>query len=91
VRGAGIACGPLNDFAAVVKDPQVIHRGMFREMPDPACGTLTFVANPIRLSEAPPDYVRAPPALGQHGAEVLQEWLGMDEAALATIKAEIGG
>ncbi len=88
---AGIACGPLNDFAAVLQDPQVVHRGMFREMPDPACGTLKFVANPIRLSDTPPEYGRAPPGLGEHSAEVLREWLDMDEAGLEAVKTETGG
>ena len=91
LNAAGIACGPLNDFAAVVADPQVMHRRMFREMPDPACGTLKFVANPIRLSETPPEYVRPPPTLGEHSAEVLQEWLAMDEDGLAAVAAETGG
>ena len=91
LNAAGIACGPLNDFAAVVADPQVMHRRMFREMPDPGCGTLKFVANPIRLSETPPEYVRPPPTLGEHSAEVLQEWLAMDEDGLAAVAAETGG
>ncbi len=60
-------------------------------MPDPACGTLTFVANPIRLSETPPEYVRPPPTLGEHSAEVLQEWLAMGDAGLAAVAAETGG
>ena len=88
---AGIACGPLNDFAAVLEDPQVKHRGMFRAMPDPACGTLTFVANPIRLSDTPPDYLRPPPALGEHSAEVLRDWLEMGETQLAAVMAESVG
>jgi len=91
LNAVGIACGPLNDFAAVISDPQVVYRRMFREMPDPACGTLTFVANPIRLSETPPEYVRPPPTLGEHSAEVLQEWLAMGDAGLAAVAAETGG
>lgn len=76
LRAAGIACGPLNDFAAVIADPQIVHRRMVREMPDPAAGTLRFIANPVRLSETPVRYQRPPPHLGEHGDEILKEWLG---------------
>ncbi|MGI4943400.1 MAG: CaiB/BaiF CoA transferase family protein [Janthinobacterium lividum] len=91
LNAAGIACGPLNDLAAVTRDPQVVHREMFREMPDPACGTLRFVANPLRLSDTPADYRRSPPTLGEHSAEVLRDWLDLDEARLAAVAAEAGG
>lgn len=88
---AGISCGPLNDFAGVVADPQVVHRGMVQEMDDPAAGaggTLRFVANPVRFSDTPVRYDRPPPYLGEHSAEVLREWLGMDDAGLEAVAAE---
>ena len=88
LNAAGISCGPLNDFDAVVADPQVVHRGMVREMDDPEAGTLRFVANPMRLSETPPTYDRPPPHLGQHSAEVLQDWLDYDADGLAAVAAE---
>lgn len=90
LNAAGIACGPLNDFPAVVADPQIVHREMIRDMPDPACGTLRFVANPIRLSDTPPEYRRPPPRLGEHSKEVLRDWLAMDEPCLAAVAAETG-
>ncbi len=84
LRAAGIACGPLNDFAAVMADPQVVHRGMVREMADPRAGTLRFIANPLRLSDTPVRYGRAPPHLGEHGAEVLRDWLGAGPDGMGT-------
>jgi crotonobetainyl-CoA:carnitine CoA-transferase CaiB-like acyl-CoA transferase len=45
------------------------------------------IANPVRLSETPPDYRLAPPRLGEHTDAVLSERLGLDAAALAELRA----
>ena len=82
---AGIASGPINDFAAVLADPQVRHRGLVREMPDRDDGTLTFIGNPVRLSETPPRYERPPPQLGEHTRSVLEDWLDMDAAGIEAL------
>jgi len=84
---AGIASAPINDFAAVLADEQVIHRGIFREMEDPKVGTFKFVCNPVQLSDTPPRYERPPPHLGEHTQAVLREWLDMDAAAIAALTA----
>ena len=65
LNSAGVACGPLHNIASMIEDPQVVHRGVLREMPDPNSGRLRFVANPIRLSETPVSYNRPPPRLGR--------------------------
>lgn len=88
LNAVGVSSGPLNDMAQVIADPQVVHRGMIQEMDDPSAGKLAFVANPVRFSETPVSYVRAPPHLGEHSAEVLREWLGMGDGELATLAAE---
>lgn len=82
---AGIASGPINDFAAVLADPQVVHRGLVREMPDRDAGTLTFIGNPVRLSETPARYDLPPPHLGEHTRAVLQDWLELDAAGIAAL------
>jgi crotonobetainyl-CoA:carnitine CoA-transferase CaiB-like acyl-CoA transferase len=46
------------------------------------------IANPVRLSETPPDYRLPPPLLGQHTDEVLSERLGFDAAKLAALRAK---
>ena len=78
LNGVGVPSGPLNDFGAMAADPQVVHRGMLREMPGSDGGTVPFVANPIRFSDTPMAFERAPPRLGQHTAEVLRDWLGIE-------------
>jgi crotonobetainyl-CoA:carnitine CoA-transferase CaiB-like acyl-CoA transferase len=81
-----IGCGPINTLEQVFADPQVQARGNLIEMTHVSGAPMRLIANPVRLSETPADYRTAPPALGQHTAEVLAGWLGLDEAALAALR-----
>ncbi|MBI6854408.1 CoA transferase [Pseudomonas cichorii] len=74
---AGVPCGPINDLVQVFADPQVQARGLAIEMPHALGGSVAQVASPIRLSETPVEYRRAPPLLGEHTQEVLQNILGL--------------
>ena len=80
-----ISCGPINTLDQTFADPHVKARGMRIEMEHPATGSapVALVASPIRLSETEVEYRHAPPLLGQHTDEVLQDVLdlGADEIA----------
>jgi len=79
----GVPCGPINDLEQVFKDPQVIARKMQLSMNHPKYGGMPLFANPIRMSETPVQYRSAPPALGEHTAEVLSRLLGLDAEQLS--------
>ncbi len=82
-----IGCGPINTLDQVFADPQVQARGAVVEMPHAAAEEgVRVIANPVRLSETPPDYRRPPPLLGQHTDEVLGSMLGFDAARLAGLR-----
>lgn len=83
---AGVPCGPINDLAQVFRDPQVIARETVVTMEHAAGARARVVANPIRLSSSPVQYRRAPPQLGQHTDEVLQDWIGMDAAQAGALR-----
>jgi crotonobetainyl-CoA:carnitine CoA-transferase CaiB-like acyl-CoA transferase len=85
LEAAGVPCGPINTLADVFADPQVVARGMEIRMEHAAGVSVPLVANPIRMSETPPEYRTAPPTLGQHTRTVLAERLGLDEAAIAAL------
>ncbi|HEV7264755.1 MAG TPA: CaiB/BaiF CoA-transferase family protein [Falsiroseomonas sp.] len=70
---AGVPCGPINTVPDVFADPQVRHREMLRHLPHPLAGSVPQVVSPIRLQESPLAFDRAPPTLGQHTREVLDE------------------
>ncbi|RYE41471.1 MAG: CoA transferase [Hyphomicrobiales bacterium] len=68
-----VPCGPINTIPMALDDEQVKHREMVRTLPHPVSGTVPQVVSPLRFSEAPLDFHRPPPLLGQHTDEVLRE------------------
>jgi len=83
---AGVPCGPINTLDKVFADPQVQARGMRIEMEHPLAGAVPLVANPIRMSESPVQYLRSPPTLGEHTSDVLEDWLAMGEAEVVDLR-----
>ncbi|HZR81314.1 MAG TPA: CoA transferase [Candidatus Binatia bacterium] len=72
LEAAGVACGPVNDVAAVARHPQVAARNMILSIADPALGELRVAGSPIKLAgRAEPRSHRAPPALDGDRADVL--------------------
>ena len=57
------------------------------EMPHPTSGTVSLVANPLRLSETPVAYRTAPPTLGEQTRDVLTERLGMSPEEIDRLTA----
>ena len=83
-----VSCGPINRLDQVFSDPQFIARGMQLDMPHPKTGTapVKMVASPLKFSESKVDYRYAPPVLGQHVDEVLNELLDMSEDDIAGLR-----
>ena len=77
-----ITCGPINNIDQVFDDAQVAARGMRIEMNHPATGgePLSLLGSPSKMSVTEVSYRHAPPMLGQHTEEVLEELLGIDAA-----------
>ncbi len=67
----------VNDYAQALEDPQVAHRALVSEIDHPSSGKIRVVGPPWRMSSTQTE-IKAPPALGQHTAEVLQDWLGIE-------------
>ena len=90
LAAAGVPCGPINNLAQVFQDPHVLARGMLIELDHPLAGKMRAVANPVRMSETPPEYRSPPPLLGQHTREVLRDLLDMNDAQIdVLVKAQV--
>lgn len=84
---AGIPCGPIQDIAQVVTDPQVSARGMIARVSHPQCGELAMPASPLRFSGEPPPPAPGPaPRLGEDTDAVLGDLLGLGEAEIARLR-----
>lgn len=76
-----ISCGPINTIDEVFDEPQVQAREMKIAMDHPLAGggSVELIGSPIKMSGTPVSYRYAPPTLGQHTDEVLEELLGLGE------------
>jgi len=90
-----VPCGPINDMGQAFADAQVQARGLVvkqalspAESAQTAIESIATVASPLRLTATPPVLRRAPPGLGEHTDEVLEE-LGLDALTIASLR--VGG
>ncbi len=78
LESVGVPCGPVNNLEQVFSDPHVRARGaeLTQAYAGAASGTVSLLANPLKLSETPVTYRHAPPRQDEHRDAVLAEWLG---------------
>ena len=86
LEAAGVPNGPINNLKQVFEEPQVVARGMKIELEHPLAGRVPLIASPMKFSGTPIAHEVAPPTLGQHTDEVLQNLLGLDDAAIARLR-----
>jgi len=84
---AGLPVGRVLDFAGVEADPQIAHNEMVAEWDHPRIGKVKGIGSPIRLDGAAARAGSAPPTLGQHTRQVLEE-LGASPAEVDRLAAE---
>ena len=70
---ADVVAAPVNDYPAVVADPQLRHNGLFVPVEHGAHGALTVPGIPLHLGRTPGRLRRPPPQLGEHTAQILAE------------------
>ena len=64
---------------------QLQHRGGRIDLPHATAETAPGIASPLHFSATPIEYRSAPPTLGQHTSEVLQEVLGLSDAEIGDL------
>jgi CoA:oxalate CoA-transferase len=72
--GANVACGPLNNIAAVVSDPHILSREMIVEVEGhKKLGKVKYPGIPIKYSRTKCSVETPAPVLGQHTEEILRQ------------------
>lgn len=80
-----VPVGPINDLAQVFSGDYASERELVHDLPHPLTRQVPTVANPVRFSDAEIQYRSAPPTLGQHTAEVLQDDLGYSDERIESL------
>lgn len=84
MRAEGVPVAKINDFAGVIADEQVQHRGMV--------ANTDYDGEPIRLIGSPLNFAgvektyAGPPSLGGNGRAILSADLGLNEAQITSLE-----
>ena len=76
-----LAWGDVRETADITEQLTVQHRTSIRTIDDREGGTRPIVQSPYRFSAAESGVRGVAPWRGEHNAEVLRDWLGLDERA----------
>jgi len=80
-----VLCAPVNRYADLPHDPQVIATGLIVEQEHPRAGRFRTLDTPIRFDRTPGGIRTPAPALGEHTDAVLGE-AGLAPAAIAGLR-----
>lgn len=69
-----LLCAPVRALGEALDDPQTAINGMLLDFDHPVLGPLRVVGSPVHLSEAPLVLRHAPPKLGEHTRELIDEF-----------------
>src|SRR5215471_6497773 len=67
----GVPCARVNNFKEVFDHPQIVARGVVRDVEHPRLGKMRATRNPVLLDHGGPSIDRHAPMLGEHSEEVL--------------------
>jgi crotonobetainyl-CoA:carnitine CoA-transferase CaiB-like acyl-CoA transferase len=85
-REGGVPCAQIYSIREIFEDPQYKARGNLLTVDDPRAGEVVLPASVPRLSETPPQFRHAGPALGADTSDVYGSLLGLDAAALRALR-----
>lgn len=71
-----VPCGPVNNVAEALADPQTEFRRMVVEVDQPHWGKYKTTGMPVKMTQLQEERFEPPPRLGEHNEEVLQGLLG---------------
>jgi formyl-CoA transferase len=86
IGAAGIPAGAVLDTMELYNDKTFEDRGIMQVVQHPERGPFKMVAWPVRFGGRPPE-LKPAPLLGEHTADVLSGWLGLDADTVKGLKA----
>lgn len=82
---ASVPAAQVSDLAAVMNDPQILHRGMVQGLKAEDGRDIRVMADPMRFAVAPRRGGEFPPQLGQDGENLLRRILGLSTKKIKTL------
>jgi crotonobetainyl-CoA:carnitine CoA-transferase CaiB-like acyl-CoA transferase len=71
----GVPSGPVNTFADILADPELVSTGLIQQMKVPVAGMTNTVSYPVRFNGERVRATQPPPRLGADNDEVFAEWV----------------
>ena len=81
-----IACAPVLSVVETLEHPYFKARNMVRTVSDPILGEVTIPGFPLKFSAYPDLPELQAPLLGQHGVQVLKEYLSYSDTDIARLQ-----
>lgn len=79
IHARKVPVGVINSIEDALNEPQIQHRQMVVNLPHVLNPEFKMIASPMKLSDTPVEYRHAPPLLGEHTQQILQEIRSQDE------------
>lgn len=87
LNNAGVPAGAVLDTGDIIADEALFASGMLNRVDHPTRGEIVLTGWPVRMGASPAPDVASPPLLGEHSADILKEYLGMERDEVATLRA----
>jgi crotonobetainyl-CoA:carnitine CoA-transferase CaiB-like acyl-CoA transferase len=84
---AGIPAGAVLDTEELYRDETFEQRGVMQTMVHPVHAPFKMPAWPVRV-DGKATRLKASPMLGEHTEQIVDEWLGLNDSAVAALKKE---
>lgn len=87
LKSIGVPSAKVAGISDLLDNPQLAHRGSILRMPHAKAGEVPMQGFAVQFGDTPMGLRHAPPVLGAHTLEVLQDWLQLSPERVAALQS----